>query len=84
MLDRPYTAGEAPPPPPSSPDPSPPTPLDPPPLLPFQCLRLTAKILLRRLRCQEVLGFKMFAPPSAGAIGGPSEEGGPSHPPPPL
>ena len=25
----------------------------PPPLLPFQCLRLTAKILLRRLRCQE-------------------------------
>ena len=27
----------------------------PPPLLPFQCLRLTAKMLLRRLRCQEDL-----------------------------
>ena len=28
-------------------------PAPPPPLLPFQCLRLTARILLRRLRCQE-------------------------------
>ena len=31
----------------------PPLPLDPPPLLPFQCLRQTAKILLRRLWRQE-------------------------------
>ena len=34
------------------------------PPLPFQCLRLTAKILLRRLRCQEDLSFKIFGPPS--------------------
>ena len=59
-----------------------------PPLLPFQCLRLTAKILLRRLRCQEDLRFKIVGPPSAGTIGGPLEEGGspanpPSTPPPP-
>ena len=27
--------------------------------------------LLRRLRCQEDLGLKMFGPPSAGTIGGP-------------
>ena len=56
----------------------------PPPLLPFQCLRLTAKFLLRRLRCQEDLSFKIVGPPSAGAIGGPSEEGGPSQTPLPF
>ena len=40
-------------PPPSLCQPPPPFPVPtPPPLLPFQCLRLTAKILLRRLRCQ--------------------------------
>ena len=40
-LERPYTvAGGG-----YTPCPSPP--------LPFRCLRLTAKILLRRLRCQE-------------------------------
>ena len=34
--------------------PGPPSPQrPPPPVLPFQCLRLTAKILLRRLWCQE-------------------------------
>ena len=68
-----------------------------PPLLPFQCLRLTAKILLRPLRCQEDLRFKISGPSSAGAIGGPWEEGGweeggsqpnpptpPQTPPPPL
>ena len=60
----------------------PPPPLRPPSLLPFQCLRLTANILLRRLRCQEDLRFKNFGPPSAGTIGGPWEEGGPSQPPP--
>ena len=46
VLDRPYTGGEGGGTPPGHPPP-------PPPLLPFQCLRLTAKILLRRLRCQE-------------------------------
>ena len=62
----------------------------PPLFLPFQCLRLTAKVLLRRLRCQEDLRFKSFGAPSAGAIGGPWEEGGPSpfqthfRPPPPF
>ena len=80
VLGRPYTVGAggvAPPPPPLD---APPLPLRPPPLLPFQCLRLTAKILLRRLRCQEDLSF---SPPSAGTIGGPSEEGVPAKPPPP-
>ena len=55
----------------------------PPPLLPFQCWRLTAKILLRRLRIQEDLRLKIFGPPSAGTIG----EGGvslPNPPPPPC
>ena len=42
---------------------------------PFQCLRLTRKILLRCLRCQEDLSFKFFGPPW-GTQGGP--------PPPPL
>ena len=60
----------------------PPPPLDPPPPLPFRCLRLTAKILLRRLRCQEYLRLNIFGPPSAGTIGGPWEEGGPSQTPP--
>ena len=54
-----------------------------PPLLPFQCLRLTAKFLRCRLRCQEDLRFKEFDLPLAGTIGGPWEEGGPSPPPPP-
>ena len=55
----------------------------PPPFLPFQCLMLTAKILLQRLRCQEDLSLNFFGPPSAGTKGGPWEEGGPSQPPPP-
>ena len=42
-----------------------------PPLLPFQCLRLTAKFLLRRLRCQEDL-----RPKDSGFLGG----GGPRRP----
>ena len=55
------------------------------PLLPFQCLRLTAKILLRHLRCPEDPSVKNFGSPSAGTTGGPWEEGGPSqYPPPPL
>ena len=61
-----------------------PTPPPPPGLLPFQCSRLTAKILLRHLRRQEDLRLKTFDPLSAGTIGGPWEEGGPSQPPPPL
>ena len=46
-------------------------PWTPPPFLPFQCLRLTAKILLRRLRCQEDLSLTILGPPSVGTIGGP-------------
>ena len=61
VLERPYTAGGG---------------GSPPPLLPFHCLRLTAKIMLWRLWCQEDLSFKNFGPPSAGTIGGPLEEGG--------
>ena len=60
-----------------------PHPPDPPPPSPSQCLRLTAKILFRRLRCQEDLRFKILGPPPAGTIGGPWEEGGPSQPPSP-
>ena len=51
------------------------------PLPPFQCLRLTAKILLRR---QEDLSSKFFDPPLAGTTGEPWEEGCPSQPPPPF
>ena len=71
VLERPYTVGVGGVPPPPGP------PLDPPPFLPFQCLRLTAKILLRRLRCQEDLSLKIFGLPSAGT------QGGGSQPPPP-
>ena len=38
-------------------------------------------MLLRRLRCQEDLSFKIFGPPSAGTIGGPWEEGATAKPP---
>ena len=62
VLERPYTAGGG---------------GYPPPPLPFQCLRLTAKILLRR---QEDLSLKFFGPPLAGALGG--GEGGSQIPPP--
>ena len=48
-----------------------PPPRPPPPFLPFQYLRLTAKILLRRLRCQADLSLKIFGPPSAGTISAP-------------
>ena len=59
VLERPYTAGEGGvnPPPPGPPSP------------PLQCLRLTAKILLRRLQCQEALSLIVFGPPLAGTIG---------------
>ena len=77
VLERSYTAGG-----PGGGVAPPLTPI-PPPLLPFQCLRLTAKILLRRLRCQEDLGFKNFRPAFAGdrrgTLGG---GGGPSQRPP--
>ena len=53
----------------------------PPPFLPFQRLRLTANILLRRLRCQGDLSVTNLGLPSAGTIGGPKEEGGPSQTP---
>ena len=50
-------------------------------MLPFKCLSLTAKILLRRLWCQEDVSFKPFGPVRVrGTLGG----GGPSQPPPPL
>ena len=67
VVGWPYTVGGAPPPPPQT-------------LLPWKCLRLTANILLRRLRCQEDLRFKHFGPPSAGTRGGPWEEGTPPPP----
>ena len=77
------------PPPPSHPPipDSPPHPPGTPPPLPLQCLRLPATILLRHLRRQEDLSFKILGRPSAGPIGGPWEEGGPSQtplPPPQL
>ena len=53
------------------------------PLLPFRCLRLTAQNMLRRLRRQEDLGFKIFGPPSAGTIGAPWEKKVPAKPPSP-
>ena len=59
----------------------------PPPLLPFQCLRLTAKISLRRLRCHADLSFKLvLARLRRGPQGDPRRRGGPSQtlPPPPL
>ena len=55
------------------------------PLLPFQCLRPTAKLFLRRLRCQEDGSFKIFWPPFGGDHRG-TPGGGPPPPPfrPPL
>ena len=57
----------------------------PPPLPPLPMFE--AKVLIRRLRCQEDLRFKIFRPPSAGTIGGPWEEvcfpAKPPLPPPP-
>ena len=66
VLERPYTVGggEVP-----SPGPS--------PLLPVQCLRLTAKNLLRRLRCQEDFSTKILARPQAGRVGPGGLPGGP-------
>ena len=55
----------------------------PPPLLPFQCLRLTAKILLRRLQRQVDLSLTIFGlPPARGTHGGGVFQ--PNPPPPPL
>ena len=58
----------------------------PPPLLPFQCLRLTAKSLLRHLRCQEDLRFKILRPAFGGdhrgALGGGCVPAKPLPPPP--
>ena len=50
-----------------------------PPLLPFQYLRLTAKILLRCLRCQEDLRLRNFQPAF-----GRGHKGAPGRRPPPL
>ena len=50
-------------------------------LLPFQCSRLTAQILLRRLWRQEDLRFRIVGLPSAGTIGGPGRRRGPSQTP---
>ena len=53
----------------------------PPPLPMFEA---GSQNLLRCLRCQEDLCFKILGPPLAGTIGGPWEEGVPSQPPPPF
>ena len=54
------------------------------PPLPFQCLRLTAKILLRRLRCQEDLRLKFCWPAFAwDHRGGPGRRGVPAKTPSP-
>ena len=54
-------------------------------LLPFQCLRLTAKILLQRLRCEEDLRLIFLGAPSAGDLKGTQGGGGvPAKPPLPL
>ena len=53
------------------------------PLLPFQCLRLTAKILFRRLRCQEDLSLKILTRLRRGPQGDPGRRGVPAKPPPP-
>ena len=55
----------------------------PPPLLPFQCSRLTAKILLQCLRCQEDLALKFFRPSFGGDHRG-TQGGGMSPPNPPA
>ena len=55
----------------------------PPLLLPFQCLRLTAEVLLRRLRCQEDLRFKNIRPPFGGGPQGDPRRRGGSQPNPP-
>ena len=78
VLERPYTAGGR--------------GLPPPPLLPFRCLRPTAKFLLRRLPCQADLRFKNFRPAFGGGLRGTLGGGGvpakpppfPFRPPPPL
>ena len=65
------------------PPPPPPT-----PLLPFQCLRLTATIVLRRLRCREELSLKIFfGLDHRGTLGGGGVPANPPSPPfqiPPL
>ena len=69
VFERPYTVRGGPPPPP----------LDPPP--PFQCLRLTAKILLQR---QEDLSVKIFWPAFGrghrGTLGGGGSQPNPPAP----
>ena len=75
VLYRPSTAGGGPPPPP----------LEPPFPVPFQCLRLTAKILIR---WQEDLRCKIFRPAFGGnhrgTLGGGGVPAKPLPPPPPL
>ena len=87
VSEGPYTVGGG-----GVPPLTPPTSLHldpPPPPLPFQCLRLTAQFLLRRLRCQEDLRFKIFRPPFGGDHRGTLGGGGgvrpnPFPPPSPL
>ena len=85
VLERPYAVGGGVP--PLTPHYLPP--LGPPPPPPFRCLRLTAKMLLWRLRCQEGLTFKNFRPAFGGDHRGregqaePLPLPPPSDPPPP-
>ena len=54
-----------------------------PPSPPLQCLRLTAKSLLRRLRCQEDLSLKKKVWPAFGRDHKGTQGGRGSQPPPP-
>ena len=80
VLERPYTAGGGggnPPPPPGPP---------PPPLLPFQCLRLTAKFCFGAFGAKRIEASKISAHLRRGPYGNPGRRGGGAAkpPPPPL
>ena len=83
VLERPYTVGRG-----TSPDPPYLPPLGPPPPLPPPLVMFEAesKFLLRRLRCQEDLGLKIFRPAFGGdhrgTLGGGGVRPNPPSPPP--
>ena len=75
VLDRPYAAGGG-----GVTPPAPPPPPPPPPLPMFEA---DSQHFASAPSVPRALRIKIFGPPLAGTIGGPWEEGGPSHPPPP-